>query len=166
MQWCALPLIALSLWTLPHAGAWAQAPARLLIQSDAGEILLDAPAPMGSRWCMAWNHSVAHFTVLDCYQNQGGRMVLERSHQPDFAAGLGHIEGRGVQVSDGEGGYWINAIDEPVQGNRYLLRVGAPTVDHRIVWPDDERAPVSISARAAGQRVSIELVTPTDAGAG
>ncbi|WP_447553887.1 DUF1850 domain-containing protein [Vreelandella sp. EE22] len=160
MQWFLLPLITLSLLALPRADAWGQASARLTVTSDAGEVLLDEPAPDESRWCVAWNHSVAHFTVLDCYQNRHGQMHLERSHQPDFAAGLGHIAGRGEQVSDGEGGYWINAIDEPVTDNRYVLRVGAPLVNHRVVWPGGEHALVSLSARAAGERVTIELVSP------
>ncbi|UYF99172.1 MULTISPECIES: DUF1850 domain-containing protein [unclassified Halomonas] len=163
MQWFTLPLIALSLMTLPHAGAWGQAPARLVVTSESGEVLIDDTVVEGGRWCMAWNHSVAHFTVLDCYRNQQGQMVLERSHQPDFAAGLGHIAGRGEQVSDGEGGYWINAIDEPVPSNRYLLRAGAPGVNHRIVWPDGEHEPSSISERAAGERVTIELASSSSA---
>jgi hypothetical protein len=51
-------------------------------------------------------------------------MVLVRAHLPDFAAGLDHIPGRGRQVSDGQGGYWILDIDEPVPGNAYVLRPG------------------------------------------
>ena len=74
-----------------------------------------------------------------------------------FAAGLGHIYGRGEQVSDGEGGYWINAINEPVANNRYVLRVGSTAVNHRVVWPSNEHTTVSLSERAAGQRVTIEL---------
>lgn len=159
MQWSLLPLMTLSL-VIPPAGAWEQAPAHLLVTRESGEVLLDEPAPAGSRWCMTWNHSVEHFTVRDCYVNSEGAMVLERSHQPDFAAGLGHIEGRGVQVSDGEGGYWIEEIMEPVPGNRYALRVGAPAVDHRLAWPGGEYPTVSLSARAAGERVYVELTTP------
>lgn len=157
MQWSTLPLMTLALLASLHADAWPQASARLLIQSEAGEVLLDAPLADEGRWCVAWNHSVAHFTVLDCYQHRQGQMVLVRSHQPDFAAGLGHIQGRGQQVSDGQGGYWIEAIDEPVPGNRYTLRVGAQAVNHRIVWPDLERAPVSLSEQAAGERVTVAL---------
>ena len=51
-------------------------------------------------------------------------MVLTYAHLPDFAAGLDHIPGRGRQVSDGAGGYWIDDIDEPVPGNAYVLRPG------------------------------------------
>ena len=137
--------------------ASATASWHLRVVTEQGDTLVDAAAPQGSRWCIQWQHSVEHFTVLDCYRNAGGTMQLERSHQPDFAAGLGHIFGRGEQVSDGQGGYWINAIDEPVANNRYVLRVGSTAVNHRVMWPDGEHPTVSLSKRAAGQRVTIAL---------
>ncbi|QJR00684.1 DUF1850 domain-containing protein [Halomonas sp. PGE1] len=112
--------------------------------------------PEGEAWCLEWNHSVAGFPVQDCYRHRDGLMVLERSHQPDFAAGLGHVPGRGRQVSDGEGGYWIEEIDEPVPGNRYRLRVGSPEVNHRLLH---EGRRLSLSDQAAGERVTIHLRT-------
>ncbi|MCO7228341.1 DUF1850 domain-containing protein [Halomonas sp. CnH100-B] len=140
--------------------ASATASKRLTVVTEQGDTLVDTAAPEGSRWCIQWQHSVEHFTVLDCYRNAAGTLLLERSHQPDFAAGLGHIFGRGEQVSDGEGGYWINAINEPVANNRYVLRVGSEAVNHRVIWPDGEHPTVSLSERAAGQRVTIALSSP------
>lgn len=150
---------------LPLAGAGASpAPAvssdRLQVLTQQGDVLVDTAAPPGMRWCIKWNHSVAKFTVLDCYQNVAGVMQLVRSHQPDFAAGLGHTVGRGEQVSDGEGGYWINAINEPVANNRYALRVGSKAVNHRVVWQDGDRYnEVSLSDHASGQRVTIQIIS-------
>ena len=69
--------------------ASATASWHLRVVTEQGDTLVDAAAPQGSRWCIQWQHSVEHFTVLDCYRNAGGIMQLERSHQPDFAAGLG-----------------------------------------------------------------------------
>ena len=94
------------------------------------------------------------FPVTDCYENRGGRMVLVRSHQPDFAAGLGHIPGRGRQVSDGAGGYWILDIDEPVPGGVLVLRPGRGNVDHRLRLGETT---VSLSAVAPRGRVRIAL---------
>ncbi len=108
----------------------------------------------GSGWCVLWNHSVAGFEVSDCYENRKGAMVLTRSHLPDFAAGLDHIPGRGIQTSDGNGGYWIEALDEPVPGNAYILRPGGAAVDHRLRTANAE---VSLSARAPRARVTIAL---------
>ncbi|SHM06748.1 protein of unknown function [Vreelandella subglaciescola] len=105
----------------------------LQVAESDGELLVSMPMPVGAGWCLAWNHSVEGFTVHDCYRNQAGRMVLERSHLPDFAAGLDHIPGRGRQISDGQGGYWIEDINEAVPDNRYRLRVGSLKVNHRLV---------------------------------
>lgn len=113
----------------------------------------------GDGWCVLWHHSVQGFEVADCYENRDGRMVLVRSHQPDFAAGLGHIPGRGRQVPDGEGGYWIVDIDEPVPGNAYILRPGRAAVDHRLRVGTRE---VSLSAAAARTRVRIALTQEAD----
>ncbi|WP_372614217.1 DUF1850 domain-containing protein [Halomonas sp.] len=132
--------------------------ALLEVLDAGGERLVSLPMPEGEGWCLEWNHSVEGFPVLDCYRNREGRMVLVRSHLPDFAAGLDHIPGRGRQVSDGEGGYWIEDIDEPVPGNAYLLRVGAMRVDHRLVI-DDTRT--SLSRLAANERVTIRLALPS-----
>lgn len=155
-------LMALLFICMPFAEAGASSASasaswRLSVTTEQGETLVDEQAPVGARWCIEWKHSVKHFTVLDCYRNVAGVMQLERSHQPDFAAGLGHVFGRGEQVSDGQGGYWINAIDEPVAHNRYLLRVGSPAVNHQVVWPDGEHPSVSLSEQAAGKRVTIQL---------
>lgn len=104
-----------------------------VVSESSKELLVSVPMPIDAGWCLAWNHSVEGFTVHDCYRNKAGRMMLKRSHLPDFAAGLDHIPGRGRQVSDGYGGYWIEDINEAVPSNRYRLRVGSRAVNHRLV---------------------------------
>lgn len=126
----------------------------LVATGEDGTEIARLSMPEGGEWCVLWNHSVQGFPVQDCYQNRGGHMVLVRSHQPDFAAGLGHLPGRGRQVTDGAGGYWILDIDETVPGDAYVLRPGAGPVDHRLQV--GERI-VSLSRAAARQRVRIEL---------
>lgn len=91
----------------------------LEVLREGGERIFSEHIDEGARWCMHWNHSVEGFAVRDCYRVVDGRMMLERSHQPDFAAGLGHIPGRGEMTSAPEGGYWIENIDELVPGNCY-----------------------------------------------
>ena len=132
----------------------AQSGSLIATQVDTGTILAVFDVPEGSGWCVLWHHSVQGFEVADCYENREGRMVLVRSHQPDFAAGLGHIPGRGVQMSDGQGGYWIEDIDEPVPNDAYILRPGAGFVDHQIRANGME---ISLSALAPRARVRIAL---------
>lgn len=143
---------SLALLLLAGAAGAADLTARL----EDGTEIARLPVADGSNWCVLWHHSVQGFEVEDCYENRSGRMVLVRSHQPDFAAGLGHIPGRGRQVSDGAGGYWILEIDEPVPGNAYVLRPGGMAVNHRLRTEDAE---VSLSAQAAHERVWIALET-------
>jgi len=119
-----------------------------------GTEIFRAEVAEGQGWCVLWNHSVQGFEVSDCYVNRSGTMVLDRSHLPDFAAGLDHIPGRGEQLSDGQGGYWIENLDEPVAGNAYVLRPGGPAVDHRI---EIGSRTVSLSAAAPRGRVKIAL---------
>ena len=132
----------------------AQSGSLTATQVDTGKVLAVFDVPEGSGWCLLWHHSVQGFEVADCYENRDGRMVLVRSHQPDFAAGLGHIPGRGVQKSDGQGGYWIEDIDETVPNNAYILRPGAGFVDHQIRANGME---ISLSALAPRVRVRIAL---------
>ncbi len=140
-------LLALLLHSAADGGA-------LTARLDDGTEIARLPVPDGAGWCVLWRHSVRGFEVADCYENRNGAMVLVRSHLPDFAAGLDHIPGRGRQVSDGRGGYWILDLDEPVAGNALVLRPGMASVDHRLRTGDRM---VSLSALAPRQRVRIAL---------
>lgn len=144
-----LPLFCLML--LP-VSAGADALTATTLEDDTEIARLDVPE--GTEWCVLWNHSVKGFPVSDCYENQAGHMVLVHSHLPDFAAGLDHIPGRGRQVTDGEGGYFILDINEPVPGDAYVLRPGVGPVNHRLQVGDQI---VSLSAVAPHQRVRIAL---------
>jgi len=146
-------LLALLLSTATSAGTLTAT-----VVDDGREIARFA-VPQGAGWCVLWHHSVQGFEVEDCYKNRAGRMVLVRSHLPDFAAGLDHIPGRGTQVSDGRGGYWIEDLDEPVPGNAYILRPGRVPVDHRLRVGDRV---VSLSAAAPRERVRIALTRDGD----
>lgn len=150
---CLLRLLAcLALWPVvvladPKGHA-------LVATRENGTEIARLEVPDGTGWCVLWNHSVKGFPVADCYENRAGHMVLVWSHLPDFAAGLDHIPGRGRQVSDGQGGYYILDIDEAVPGNAYILRPGSRAVDHRLQVGDRI---VSLSAIAPRERVRIAL---------
>jgi hypothetical protein len=128
---------------------------RLEAVTADGRRVATLAVPRGRGWCLHWNHSVTGDPVVDCYVNDGGRMTLSHAIQPDFAAGLGHFPGRGVFRAGPDGTYLIDAIDEPVPGNAYVLRVGSAAVDHRLIADDGRIAP--LSAVAAGKRVILRL---------
>lgn len=144
-------LIALLLTTVP---TFAEAATLTATHIETGDILATFEVADGDGWCILWHHSVQGFEVSDCYENRDGRMVLVRAHLPDFAAGLDHIPGRGIQVSDGNGGYFIEEINEAVPNNAYVLRPGAGLVDHRISIGATQ---VSLSKVAPRERVRIAL---------
>jgi len=127
--------------------------------AETGAVLAVVPIEDGDGWSVLWNHSVRGFEVEDQYRNIDGRMVLKRSHMPDFAAGLDHIPGRGRQVSDGQGGYWIEDIDEAVPGNAYVLRPGNRSVNHRIRTADTE---INLTLLAENKRLTIALSPEPD----
>lgn len=109
------------------------------------------------QWCLHWNHSVTGIAVEDCYRIDDRQMLLSHSWQPDFSAGLGHVEGRGELTIHPEGGYLISHIDEPVLNNLLWLRVGSNRVAHTVHTGDTQ---LNLSALAAGQRVKILLISP------
>lgn len=118
-------------------------------------MILNLPLAEEPSWYIAWNHSVTGILVRDFYRYENGQMLLTATHTPAFDAGLGHILGRGRLESDGEGGYWIRDIDEPVPGNSYLLRVASMRVNHRVVH---DGTTYSLSEPAAGQRAVVEVI--------
>ncbi len=150
----ALRVVLAAAFLLAGTTFLAASQAVLEVVSCEHRVLVQHPLAADERWCIAWNHSVTQIPIRDCYVHRDGAMVLERSHQPDFAAGLGHVPGRGRQESDGQGGYWIEDILEPVPGDAYLLRVGSPAVDHRVLLEDGE---FSLSRLVPGELVMIRL---------
>jgi hypothetical protein len=151
----AVLLVYLMLLTTAVAQAAAGVPA-LVVRDAQGSELARFALDESPRWHLAWRHSVTGNLVRDHYEVRDGTMLLTQSHTPAYDAGLGHIPGRGRAESDGEGGYWIRDIDEPVPGNAYWLRVGSERVGHTVVHGDRR---VNLSDHAAGERVRIALET-------
>jgi hypothetical protein len=112
-------------------------------------------------WCLIWNHSVQGFPVIDCFSVRNERLTLHSSQAPDFAAGLGHIAGRGTLESDSQHGYRIVDMDVPIPGNTLRLRVGSESVNHRIRTGNRT---ISLSHLAANQPVQIRLTPVGDKG--
>ncbi len=147
-----LPLLLVHVVGLPAAADQTV----LAVTTNQGLKVLELPLAEGQSWCLVWRHSVAGFTVRDCFVWQSPHLTLQSSHQPDFAAGLGHFEGRGQVRASSQGGYIIEDIDERLPDNRLVLRVGSPAVDHRI---EIGAQSISLSERVAGERVGIQVVT-------
>lgn len=157
---CKCRAVSMAFITLSSSSSFIVSPAfsyedfYLEVKGSRGEILVSYAITENERWCIHWNHSIAGILVKDCYIFYAGDMLLEYSYQPHFAAGLGHIMGRGEQLSGEEGGYLIANINEKVPENFYYLRVGGDKVNHRILYNENN---VSLSDIAAGERVRIGI---------
>lgn len=148
-----LPLVC-TIYLAMASGALACTEPHLVVEADDGRVLASLSLSDTPRWHLTWRHSVTGILVHDYYAYRDGSMILVESHTPAYDAGLGHVPGRGRAESDGEGGYWIRDIDEPVPGNGYWLRVGSRDVDHTLVH-DDRR--IRLSRMAADERVRIAV---------
>lgn len=128
---------------------------QLEIRDASNQLITHFPLQHG-HWCLHWRHSVTGIAVEDCYRTEAGQMQLSHSWQPDFAAGLGHFEGRGTLVSHPQGGYLIESINEPVPGNGLWIRVGSESVAHTLISADTH---LNLSQLAAGQRLRLQLIS-------
>jgi len=117
--------------------------------------------PDSGQWCLIWNHSVQGFPVIDCFTISNDQLTLQSTQTPDFAAGLGHISGRGTLESDSQHGYRIVDMNVPIPDNTLRLRVGSESVNHRIRTGSRT---VSLSHLAANQSVEIRLTPAGDKG--
>lgn len=156
-----LPLACALYLALLSAGLAGPEP-HLVATTEDGRVLATIPLAHDPGWHLAWRHSVTGILVRDYYVYRNGSMMLVESHAPAFDAGLGHIPGRGHAESDGNGGYWIRDLDEPVAGNAYWLRVGAREVDHTLVHGERR---VRLSRLAPGERVRIAVTQDAPSGA-
>jgi len=145
--------LVLSVMTLPTAASENVSDFQLEIR-DTSNNLIQAFPVVNDEWCLYWNHSVTGIAVQDCYRIEAKQLLLSHSWQPDFAAGLGHFEGRGTLSEHPEGGYLISNINEPVTNNALWLRVGSHSVAHRLVSGSRE---LNLSEIAAGQRLLLLL---------
>jgi hypothetical protein len=135
------------------AFARADAIPRLVFQdSETGATILDLPVRYGRPFTIRYIHSVDISPVYEVFRADPKRgIVLTDTYFRMFGAGMGHWEGHGTVIQDGE---WIRItdIDDPV--GRFLLRVGAKGVDHTLLMDDRE---FNLSETAAGRRVEVFL---------
>jgi hypothetical protein len=150
-------LLGVSAALMAYEALFRPGPELLVSTSDGAEVLR-VPLRTDPTWEVRWTHSVAGIVVRDIFAWRDERMLLTDTLTPQLdVAGLGHIPGRGDLRDDGDGGYWIAEIDEPIEGGSYVLRVGgerAPTV---LVHGARE---FDLTSTHAGQRLRLEVRVP------
>ncbi|WP_285729970.1 DUF1850 domain-containing protein [Nocardiopsis sp. ATB16-24] len=121
--------------------------------SDEGDTVGHLPLAEGERFTIAYVHSIDGLPIEEDIDVRDGRMVVDATRLRQFGAGMGHIPGEGTGHADGE--WWVvDGIGRDI-GTELVIRVGAPTTDHRIRTPDDE---VRLSRCLAARPVTVEPV--------
>lgn len=130
--------------------AWPVWPAVAVSHDDArlGHVPLDADGT----FTVAFEHSVDKLPVYDTFTLRDGAIVLDSTRLRQFGAGMGHVPGEGTGHAEGE--WWVvSGIDRPA--DPLLVRVGAPTTEHRLLHAAGE---TPLSPCWAGERLTFEAV--------
>lgn len=99
---------------------------------------------------ISYVHSIDGLPIEEDLRASDEELIVERTRLRQFGAGMGHIEGEGKGHSQGK--WWVVDDMERRIGPDLHLRVGAPTVDHRLRSGDVELA---LSQCLAGERVTL-----------
>ena len=152
-----LPGLLLLLWLglAPQtAGALSQKnPPQLVISNfSTTEIIAALPVTAGEKFILRYIHSVDKTPIFEEFRldlKQG--LVLEKTWFTMFGAGLGHWPGHG-DLSQNKEWITIDNIEQPL--GSFILRIGALSVGHTIIYHDRE---INLSRRAPGVRVLVEF---------
>jgi len=137
----------------------ATGPRLVVCEFATGRIIASLPVKNGDRFVLRYIHSVDHTPIFEKFRldpKQG--LVLEKTWFTMFGAGLGQWPGHGKLTQDKN---WITISDMEKPLGSFVLRIGALSVGHTIIYHDRE---INLSRRAAGTRARIEF-RPGDGGA-
>ena len=114
----------------------------------AKEPILVLPLEPGERFTLHYYHSVEDSPIWEEHSlNEDGRIFVEEERYLKVGAGMGYLPGRGRMVRRGI----FEAIENmhSPTGN-FILRVGAKSVAHTIIWRGTR---TDLSARWSGKAV-------------
>ncbi|HDR16253.1 MAG TPA: DUF1850 domain-containing protein [Desulfobacteraceae bacterium] len=139
----AAVLVALLSWP----GPW-------LVFTDVkvGAPVVRIPLSWDEKFEICYMHSVDIKPVCEVFSLKKEHGVfLEEMYFVMFGAGMGHWEGHGQVVGDGE---WtrIEEIEKPV--GKFLLRVGSRGVDHKLITG---RREVNLTDLAEGKILEVHM---------
>ena len=125
-----------------------------LVVSDyaSGRIIVSLPVKSGDRFVIRYIHSVDHTPIFEQFRLDPEKgLVLEKTWFTMFGAGLGHWPGHGHLTQDKN---WITISDMERPLGSFILRIGALSVGHTIIYHDRE---IDLSRLAAGTRALVEF---------
>lgn len=142
------------LWGLPGAQPLLAGEGFFLQCADpeSGKIVVQLPLHRRETVTLRYIHSVDHAPVHEVFElDARGCLALQATYFKMFGAGMGHWEGRGRLDFDGIW-TWIRDIHETL--GSFVLRVGAPSVDHTLLYRGRE---IHLSRMWAGKRLVVSV---------
>jgi hypothetical protein len=121
---------------------------------EARREILTIPLIWRERFEIWYTHSVDRKPVCEVFSLQRGKgIVLHETYFKMFGAGMGHWEGHGYVIGEGE---WIKIkdIDKPL--GSFLLRIGSRGVDHILSVKGNK---INLTEQAEGRLVEVKLET-------
>jgi hypothetical protein len=140
--------------TLAAAGTVRPGGKAVLLVRDysSKEIILKTPFDYGETFAIRYIHSVDQTPVFEVFTAKKGQgLVLKETYFRMFGAGMGHWEGHGKIVQEGQ---WIKIKDIHQSLGSFILRVGSQRVAHTILMGEKEW---NLSQQAAGRRVEVMI---------
>lgn len=145
--WAALLILVTS--TTVRSG---DLPALLIFDYSSREVILREPLAYGRSFAIRYIHSVDRSPVFEIFRVEKGEgLILEETGFRMFGAGMGHWEGHGKLVREGD---WTKIKDINRTLGSFILRVGSLEVAHTVVVDDKEW---NLSQVAAGRRVVVMI---------
>ncbi|MBR8740939.1 DUF1850 domain-containing protein [Nocardiopsis sp. MG754419] len=114
------------------------------------------PLAEGEMFTLSYVHSIDHLPIEEYIEVRDGTFVVDSTRLRQFGAGMGHRPGEGTGRADGE--WWVIEDMNRDIGSEVAIRVGAPSIDHRVSTPDAE---VRLSECLTARRVLIEPARAT-----
>jgi len=117
--------------SVAFAGSRAQAaPLELVVKTFQGTPLIEIPVKQGDTFTIYYIHSVDISPVYEVFSvDRKKGIILQQSCMKMFGAGFDPWEAHGKIVEEGG---WEKMVNLNVPLGSFLLRVGAPTVDHTL----------------------------------
>jgi hypothetical protein len=144
---CILFFIAPALSAAEQAGA---GPELIVRDYKDNKIIFKIHLSQDQNFTIRYIHSVDHSPVFEVFTVKKDKgIVLNETYFRMFGAGMGHWEGHGTVIQEGN---WIKIkeIDYPL--GKFLLRIGSIGVDHTIIIDEKEW---NLSEIAAGRLAEI-----------
>jgi len=127
-----------------------------LVMEDVkrGEKLWIIPLTWLDQFEICYTHSVDRKPVCEVFKVKWGKgIMLHETYFQMFGAGMGHWEGHGYVVGEGE---WIKIKEIDKAIGSFILRIGTRGVDHILSIKGEK---INLTERAEGKLVEVRIET-------